>query len=93
MGCCLPSFLCPEANQSWISLSRRISALNPKVTYPNSVEDEWKAFFGQAFPLAQRVNHSPGSSDAQLPPIEQLGGQHEQGLMGTVVVDQLSHLK
>lgn len=57
------------------------------------MEDERKAFLGQAFPLAQRVNHGPGSSDAQLPPIEELGGQHEQGLMGTVVVDQLRHLK
>lgn len=57
------------------------------------MEDEWKAFFGQGFPLAQRVDYGPGSSDTQLILVEELGGQREQGLMGTVVVDQLSHLK
>lgn len=57
------------------------------------MEDEWKAFFGQGFPLAQGVDYGLGSSYAQLIPIEELGGQREQSLMGTVVVDQLSHLK
>lgn len=57
------------------------------------MEDERKAFFGQSFPLAQRVDYGPGSFDAKLVPIEELGGQREQGLMGTVVVDQLGHLK
>lgn len=72
---------------------RYISITNPAIAYPNSVEDEWKAFFGQGFPLAQRFHYGTGSSDAQLIPIEELGGQREQGFMGTVVVDQLSHLK
>lgn len=72
---------------------RSIFIMNAAIAYPNSMEDEWKAFLGQGFPLAQRVDYSSGSSDAQLVPIEELGGQREQGLMGTVVVNQLSHLK
>lgn len=63
------------------------------ITYPDSMEEERKAFFGQSFPLAQRLDYGLGSSDAQLTLIEELGGQREQGLMGTVVVHQLSHLE
>lgn len=64
-----------------------------KPTYPNAVEEEWEAFFWQGFPLAERVYHRPGGFKTELTLVEELGGQHEQCLMRTVVVDQLSHLK
>lgn len=56
------------------------------------MEEEWKSFFRQGFPLEQRVNYGPRSFKTQLTLIEQLGGQCEQGFMGTVVVGQLSYL-
>lgn len=56
------------------------------------MEDEWEAFFGQGFPLAERVYYGPGSFKTQFILVEELGGQHEQGLMRSIVVDQLSHL-
>lgn len=56
------------------------------------MEEEWEAFFGQGFPVAERVYYGPGGFKTQFAPVEELRGQREQGLMRTVVVDQLSHL-
>lgn len=60
--------------------------------YPDTVKKEWEAFFGQVFPLAEWLHCSPRSFKAQFTLVEELGRQREQGLMRTVVVDQLSHL-
>lgn len=57
------------------------------VRYPNTMEKEGEVFFGQVFPLAEGVHDVPLSLEAQLPQVEELGGQHKQGLVGTVVVD------
>lgn len=63
-----------------------------KTTHPNSMEEKWEAFFGQGFPMAERVYYGPGGFKRQFALVEELGGQREQGLMRTVVVDQFSHL-
>lgn len=56
------------------------------------MEKEWEAFFGKGFPLAERVYYGPGGFKIQFALVEELGGKREQGLMRTVVVDQLGHL-
>lgn len=56
------------------------------------MKEEGEAFLGQAFPLAEGVHGGSGGFSAQFPLVEELGRQKQQGLMGTVVVDQLSHL-
>lgn len=66
--------------------------ISQETTYPNSMEEEWEAFFRQGFPLAERVHYGPGGFKTEFTPIEELGRQAEQSLMRTVVVDQLSHL-
>lgn len=53
---------------------------------------EWEAFFGQGFPLAERLYYGLGGFKTQFTLVEELGGQREQGLMRTIVVDQLGHL-
>ncbi len=56
------------------------------------MEEKWEAFLRQGFPLAESVYYGSGSFKTQFTQVEKLGRQHEQGLMRTVVVDQLSHL-
>lgn len=69
-----------------------LTQVSLKTTHPYSMEEEWEAFFGQGFPLAETVHYVPGGFKTQFILIEELGGQREQGLVRTVVVDQLSHL-
>lgn len=57
------------------------------------MEEEREAFFGQGCPLAERVYCGPRGFKTQFTLIEELGGQRDQGLVRTVVVDQLSHLQ
>lgn len=63
-----------------------------KLRYPDTMKEEGEAFFGQAFPLAKGVCDGSGGLKAQFPLVEELRGQYQQGLVGTVVVDQLRHL-
>lgn len=56
------------------------------------MEEEREAFFGKGCPLAERLYYGPLSFKAQLILVEELGRQRDQGLVGTVVVDQLCHL-
>lgn len=56
------------------------------------MEEQWEAFFGKGFPLAERVHHGPLGSEREFVLVEELGGQHKQCLMRSVVVEQLRHL-
>jgi len=56
------------------------------------MEEEWEVFFGQSFPLAESLHYGPRCFKTQFILVEELGGQREQGLMRTVIVDQLCYL-
>ena len=56
------------------------------------MEEQWEAPVRQALPLQQRVHRGPGGLHHQLLVVEQPGWQLQQGLVGTVVVNQFGHL-
>ncbi|KAG7252078.1 hypothetical protein CRUP_036145 [Coryphaenoides rupestris] len=50
--------------------------------HSDSVEEEREALLGEALPAAEGVDHGTGGADAQLPVVEEPGGQPQQGLVG-----------
>lgn len=77
--------------QSRVQSRTELASVQPyfslKTTHPDSMVQEWEAFFGQGFPLAERLYYGLGGFKTQFTLVEELGGQREQGLMRTIVVD------
>lgn len=62
-------------------------------TYPNSMKNKGKALSWKSVPVAESIHYSSLRAHTQLARIKESWWQLQQSLMGSVVIDQLSHLQ
>lgn len=62
-------------------------------TYPDAMKYEREALSWKPVPVAESVHHRPLRANTQLTGVKQTRRQLQQSLVGSVVIDQLSHLQ